>query len=108
MRTWDVVVVGAGFPALDGLRDAAWRGARALAPFAIEAVRSWRPELVREWSRAHEETIGSASRLCRALASALRRPAVSGAALRVLGRLPGIATPLVRRAGRVPSRRSEP
>ena len=81
-------------------------GARTLVPFALEAARGWRAELVHAWSRAHEETIGSASRLCRTLAWGLRRPVVARAALHLLRRVPAVAAPVVRQAGKAPARAS--
>jgi flavin-dependent dehydrogenase len=79
-------------------------GARTLAPIALEGIRDWRPELVREWDRRYVEGIGAAARLCRGLSWALRRPALARRGIRALSRAPFLAAPFVALAARPPSR----
>jgi flavin-dependent dehydrogenase len=79
-------------------------GARSLAPIALEAIRDWRPGLLRKWDRTHEETVGAAARFCRVVSWTLRRSGLSRAGLLALSRAPGLAEPFVMRAARAPSR----
>ncbi|MHB1194417.1 MAG: NAD(P)/FAD-dependent oxidoreductase [Longimicrobiales bacterium] len=79
-------------------------GARTLAPIALEGIRDWRPELVGEWDRRYQASIGMAARLCRGLSWALRRPALARRGLSALSRLPFLAAPFVALAARAPSR----
>lgn len=78
----------------------AMAGARSLFPIALEAIRGWDPALVDAWDREYQSTVGAQARLCRGLAWALRRPALSRAGLGLLRHAPGAARPLVRWAGR--------
>lgn len=77
-------------------------GARILAPIALQGIREWRPELVRDWDSAYDATVGGAARLCRGLSWALQRPGLSRAGLAALSRFPGLAAPFVARAARAP------
>ncbi|NJD20661.1 MAG: NAD-binding protein, partial [Gemmatimonadetes bacterium] len=72
-------------------------GARSLAPIALEGTREWRPELVRAWDRAYDETIGAAARFCRVVSWTLRRSGLSRAGLVALAHVPELAAPFVAR-----------
>jgi len=77
-------------------------GARALAPLAARATQRWDLSLLHEWDRAHAQSMAQAQSLCRAVAWASRRPRLVLATLHLLARLPGVASPFVRRAGSAP------
>jgi flavin-dependent dehydrogenase len=78
-------------------------GARALASLAARATQRWDPSLLHEWDRAHSQSMARAQRLCRAVVWTSRRPRLVLAALHMLARLPGVASPFVRRAGSAPA-----
>jgi flavin-dependent dehydrogenase len=77
-------------------------GARALAPLAARVGRRWDPTLLSEWEQALARSMARAQRLCRAVAWTTRRPWLVLSALRLLARLPHVASPFVRRAGTAP------
>ena len=77
-------------------------GARSLAPLAARATQQWNPALLVAWDRAYSRSMVRAQRLCRAVAWTSRRPRLVLATLRLLARVPGVASPFVRRAGAVP------
>ncbi|MCE5231057.1 NAD(P)/FAD-dependent oxidoreductase [bacterium] len=68
-------------------------GAAALAPIAS---RPWSPEAADEWERTFRRMIAQHWRACRALAWLLRHPALTRAAVLVLGVAPTLAAPLIR------------
>ena len=86
---------GIGWAIADGLA-AARIGRLALSGSPGEALEAWR--------RHRGARRASGERLCRALADGLRRPWLVGLAVRALRAVPELATPLVRRAARDPSR----
>lgn len=75
-------------------------GARTLAPIALDGIHAWNDGLVDAWDRAYVATVGVQARLCRGLAWGLRRPWLSHAGIHVLRRMPSMARPVVRWAGR--------
>jgi flavin-dependent dehydrogenase len=74
----------------------AWAIASALlaAPLALEGVRCWNPALVRRWESAHRKGVARRQAVCRLTAAVLRRPALTGVAVRALAMLPALARPL--------------
>ncbi len=66
--------------------------ALAVAPLTAEP---WHDGLVEKWSRAHRRVVGRRQVACRAIAWALRRPALCSAAVRVLQFAPRLASPIV-------------
>lgn len=66
--------------------------ALAVAPLAAQP---WRDDLVEQWSRAHRRVVGRRQVACRAIAWALRRPALCSAAVRVLRFAPRLAAPVI-------------
>lgn len=77
-------------------------GARAVAPLALAGVASWEASLLEVWREYHRAAVRRARKLSRVLLPALRRPWLVDGALATLSVLPGLATPLVRRAARAP------
>lgn len=79
----------------------AWaaRGGVIAAGLAAEAAQSgWRPELTEQWTRIHRRRIVGRQRVCRGVASVLRRPALTRAAVRLAAFSPTAAAPLIRHA----------
>lgn len=70
-------------------------GAGAVAPLAAEAVRGWDPALAERWRRRHARIVLRRQAVCRAVASLLRRPILTRAAVRVLQAAPDLARPLI-------------
>jgi flavin-dependent dehydrogenase len=70
-----------------------------VAPLAAQAVRGWHPELARRWDLAHEQLIGQRQRVCRAVATVLRSPWLTGTIIRLLAATPALAAPLTRYLG---------
>jgi flavin-dependent dehydrogenase len=70
------------------------------APYVASAVERWDDRLGHEWTRVHRRGVGRAQWFCRGMAKALRRPAWTRAAIRVLAAQPGLARPLVRAGSR--------
>jgi len=75
---------------------------RAAAALALRALDGWQAALLAEWCRYRGVRRRRSERLCRGLAWGLRRPALVGAAMRLLRVAPVVAAPLVRRAARAP------
>jgi menaquinone-9 beta-reductase len=67
-------------------------GALAVVPLVLQGQRQWSRELERQWVRRYGQQIGSRQRLCRGLAFALRRPALSRYALAAVERWPLLAS----------------
>jgi flavin-dependent dehydrogenase len=81
----------------------AWALASALAvgPVAERAVRrGWSPSVAAEWSAAHRRTVLERQAVCRLAAAALRRPLLTGLAVRLLSVVPGLAGPFARELAR--------
>jgi flavin-dependent dehydrogenase len=70
------------------------------APFIARAVEGWDDGLGREWTKAHRRGVGRSQWFCRGMVAALRRPAWTRGAVRVLAAQPGLAGPLVRAGSR--------
>ncbi|MGY8777800.1 MAG: NAD(P)/FAD-dependent oxidoreductase, partial [Longimicrobiales bacterium] len=70
------------------------------APYVASAVERWDDRLGREWTKVHRRGVGRAQWFCRGMSKALRRPAWTRAAVRVLAAQPGLARPLVRAGSR--------
>lgn len=66
--------------------------AAALAPIA---ARDWHPGLAREWEVTHSRVVANRQRICRVVSHVLRSPRLCRVAVRALGRVPGLATPVV-------------
>jgi len=79
----------------EGMAWALW-GALALAPLVHAGVARWDPSLVRRWSQVHHRRIRRGQRVCSMVAWGLRRPLVAQMALRALGTVPSLASPLVK------------
>jgi flavin-dependent dehydrogenase len=77
----------------------AWALASALAvaPLADRLARHWDPAAGRTWATLHRNAIGGRQATCRVVARVLRHPHLAGVAIRLLGRFPGLAGPVVRR-----------
>jgi flavin-dependent dehydrogenase len=75
-------------------------GGLAVAPLAAEAVRRWRPSLAGAWAATYRRVVVRRQHLCRAAAAVLRRPLLAGALVRLLARVPGLASPLIRHLNR--------
>jgi len=78
-------------------------GARVVAELAHAGAAGWRSELLSEWTKHHRAGVVRSQRLCRRLASGLRRPRLVSAAITALKLAPALASPFVHRAGRVPA-----
>ena len=65
------------------------------AELAARGARDWRPEILEAWRVYHAGSLERARVLCRLLAWGLRRPRLVSNAVRVLGRAPAVARPLV-------------
>lgn len=70
---------------------------RAIAPLALRAIEGWTPRLVREWSAVHRRLVGRRQVVCRAAASALRRPWLIPIVFATLARLPTASGYVLRR-----------
>jgi flavin-dependent dehydrogenase len=70
---------------------------KAIAPLALRAARNWRDDFREEWSVLLRQSVGRRQGGCRLIAGALRHPAVTLLAIRVLEWMPRLAAPLVRR-----------
>ena len=68
----------------------------AVAPLAARAAERWRPELARQWVGVHRRVVARRQYLCRAVAALLRRPWLTGLAVRLLSSAPGLAAPVIR------------
>ncbi|MDR3635283.1 MAG: NAD(P)/FAD-dependent oxidoreductase [Isosphaeraceae bacterium] len=69
----------------------------AVAPLELRACERWEPALERQWAELYRQRIARRQLLCKALALVLRHPSVAGAAFAMLGRMPGLAEPFLRR-----------
>jgi flavin-dependent dehydrogenase len=75
----------------------------AVAPLADRAARQWHPSAVRRWAALHRRLVSGRQMTCRVVAAALRHPRLTRAAIRVLGRLPGLAVPVIDRLNAPPT-----
>ena len=79
----------------EGMAYALASGA-AVAPLAARAAVRWRPELAQRWAAAHRRVVARRQVVCRAAAAVLRRPWLTGLAVRLLSAAPALAAPVVR------------
>jgi flavin-dependent dehydrogenase len=70
-------------------------GAEAVVPFVKQAAISPAEAIEREWQNAYANTIGREQRWCRVIAHCLRWPAVVTPLVMLLGRHPGVASPVL-------------
>jgi flavin-dependent dehydrogenase len=70
-------------------------GGREVVPFVRRSLDDWSPELERQWCRVWKRTIRRRQRLCRLLATTLRHPMMVASAVRLLGAVPALASPVV-------------
>lgn len=76
----------------------AWALAAALAigPFVQAGCGRWDERLVERWAASYRQIVARRQWVCRAVAQVLRHPRLMSTLARVLGRVPRLATPLVR------------
>ena len=67
------------------------------AAFAIQGCREWSPAMTTQWAATYHGEIQQHQHLCRAIASALRRPWMVTASMVTLSRFPQLASPILRR-----------
>ena len=67
-------------------------GARALASLLPRAVEDWNDNMVGEWARLHQKSVGSRSGLCRAFSKILRYPVLCAGLTGLAGFCPPLAT----------------
>ena len=70
--------------------------AQAVAPLAQRAMAGWDPQIARDWSVLYRQLIGRRQRVCRAVATGLRRPWLTAIGFELLSRLPASAGFVVR------------
>lgn len=68
----------------------------AVVPFALQAARRWEPSLAMQWTTRYHRLIGKRQRMCRIVTGALRQVRVTQVAVRLLARVPILASPIVR------------
>jgi flavin-dependent dehydrogenase len=69
----------------------------AIAPVAARAARGWDAGIEEEWAREHDRVVTRRQQVCQAAAWVLRHPVLARAAIHLLGRWPGLATPVLHR-----------
>jgi flavin-dependent dehydrogenase len=84
--------------------------AHVVAPLALQAIERWDKRLVREWSSLHWRLIGRRHLVCRAVALALRQPALTRLGFEFCKWAPSAAELLATAIGGgwIPRHRSEP
>jgi 2-polyprenyl-6-methoxyphenol hydroxylase-like FAD-dependent oxidoreductase len=80
----------------------AWALAAAVAVAPLAAGR-WDESVGREWSALYRRTVAGRQWTCRVVARVLRHPRLARAAIHLLGRLPGLAAPVVNRLNAAPT-----
>ena len=75
----------------------ALESARAAASLACTSLEDFTADTEARWSAQYTKTIGGRQGLCKAIAWALRRPALAGPSLAALKLLPFLVSPMVRR-----------
>ena len=70
--------------------------ARAIEPFAAEAVSNWRGQIVRSWTDRHRRLIRRRQQLCRLIRVALRHSIVVEAIAASIARAPALSEAVVR------------
>ena len=78
----------------DGIAAALESGALAV-PFALRAIHGWNDHLASEWTQVLTRHRARQRRLTTIAAWTLRRPALARHVLRVLARVPSLATPVI-------------
>lgn len=80
----------------------AWalRSAIAVTPLAARAVQNWKPGLEREWNDTFHREVERRQIVCRLTAALLRRPRLTTMLVRLLGLLPSLSNPVLRRLNR--------
>ena len=74
---------------------------RAAAPFVIEGISDWEPDLERRWQQTLDSLVVRRQRVCRALATVLRRPLLTAGLFSVCRIWPALPERIVRRVNRV-------
>lgn len=69
----------------------------AVAPLAARAALRWDPSVGRAWAGLYRRVVARRQLTCRLVARVLRHPRLARAAVGLLGRLPGLAAPVVNR-----------
>jgi flavin-dependent dehydrogenase len=77
--------------------------AAAVAPLADRAARRWDPSVGRRWAALYRRVVAGRQTTCRIAAAVLRHPRLTRAVVRVLGRLPGLAAPVIDRLNAAPA-----
>jgi len=72
----------------------------AVAPFAVRAASSWKPELMRQWTLRYRQVVSGRQTACRIAAAVLRHPTLAGAVVAVLARMPVLAVSFVNHLNR--------
>lgn len=67
-----------------------------VVPFALEAVRVWRPGLATQWNQFYSRTIGNRQKICSLVTRFLRQPVLTRSAFEVLTWKPSFAEALIR------------
>lgn len=67
---------------------------RAAAPLAAQAAKNWHPHLARQWEARYRCLLGPRQVICRIVAAVLRSPGMTRTAVRMLARVPALATPI--------------
>jgi flavin-dependent dehydrogenase len=74
----------------------------AVAPLADRLAERWDPSAGRSWAALHRRVVGGRQGTCRAVARVLRHPRLARVAIQMLGRWPGLASPVLRRLNAAP------
>jgi flavin-dependent dehydrogenase len=69
----------------------------AVAPLAVRAIHDWQPALGEQWAALHGQIVARRQYFCRIVAQVLRHPALVQVLIALLGRMPALANPVVRR-----------
>src|SRR5262249_23451152 len=69
----------------------------AVVPTALKAMKTWTDALAKEWEAVHQGQIVRRQQLSRAVATILRHPHITRATVALLGRVPALAAPVLRR-----------
>ncbi len=84
----------------EGMAWALTAGAAA-APFVVEGLADWSPDLERRWLQTLESLVVRRQRVCRALATVLQRPLLTSGLFSLCRAWPGLPERIVRRVNRV-------
>lgn len=78
----------------------AFAAAAAVAPFALQVCREWRPEFAATWERTLRREVYGGQYVNRLLAAVLRRPRYARRVFAAAAVLPNLTAPIVRRLNR--------